>query len=39
MILYVERNDCLEETATYMKLPYIKPEMARLRRPLYKILA
>ena len=35
----IERNDSLEVTATYLKLPYIKPEMARLRRPLYKILA
>ena len=32
----IERNDCLEVTATYLKLPYIKPEMARLRRPLFK---
>lgn len=32
----IERNDCPEVTTIYMKLPYIKPEMQRLRRPKYK---
>ena len=32
----IERNDCLEVTATYLKLPYIKPEIYRPKRPLYK---
>ena len=32
----IERNDCQEVTTIYMKLPYIKPDMARLRRPKYK---
>ena len=32
----IERNDCPEVTTIYMKLPYIKPDMARLRRPKYK---
>ena len=36
MILYIERNDCLEVTATYMKQPYKKPEIYRPKRPLYK---
>ena len=32
----IERNDCPEVTTIYMKLPYIKPDMSRLRRPRYK---
>ena len=32
----IERNDCPEVTTIYMKLPYIKPEMHRPKRPLYK---
>ena len=32
----IERNDCLEVTATYMKQPYKKPEIYRPKRPLYQ---
>lgn len=32
----IERNDCPEVMTMYMKMPYKKPEMACLRRPLFK---